>query len=75
MAVPVKQVMMNGRIHIPYDRNLIAELNVERYAMTKDGHYQVSHPDRAHDDQFWAFILACSVALRGDTSKPIAVSY
>jgi len=69
MAVPVKQAMINRRIHIPYDRDLIAELNVEKYEMTKDGHYQFSHPDRTHDDRFWAFILACSAAL-GDTSTP-----
>ncbi|MEM3737539.1 MAG: terminase family protein [Candidatus Bathyarchaeia archaeon] len=63
VAVPVKQAMLQGRIKIPYDRCLIAELNVERYEMSKDGHFIFSHPERTHDDRFWAFMLACHMAL------------
>jgi phage FluMu gp28-like protein len=67
IAVPVKQAMISGRVRIPYDRDLIAELNVERYEMSKDGHYVFSHPERSHDDRFWAFCLAAHAALgRGE---------
>jgi phage FluMu gp28-like protein len=63
LAVPVKQAMIQGWVKIPYDRDLIAELNVERFEMSKDGHYVFSHPENTHDDRFWAFMLACSAAL------------
>lgn len=63
LAIPVKQAMIQGKIKIPYDRELITELNVERYEISKNGHYIFNHPTNSHDDRFWAFILACSAAL------------
>ncbi|MBN1245517.1 hypothetical protein JXA31_07985 [Candidatus Bathyarchaeota archaeon] len=58
MAQWLKQTMTEKRLHIPYDSNLIAELNTERYTLTKDGKTQFSHPQGTHDDQFWALALA-----------------
>jgi phage FluMu gp28-like protein len=58
MAVPFKQAMINGLIRIPYDRDLIAELNIERFEMGRDGHYRFSHPENTHDDRFWSVVLA-----------------
>ena len=40
----LKLLMQNEQVHTPYDRELINELNVERYAMTKTGQVQFSHP-------------------------------
>ena len=64
MAIPFKQAMLNGKIRIPYDRNLINELNIEKYEVTKDGHYIFSHPEGSHDDQFWALVLAYTASLK-----------
>jgi hypothetical protein len=50
--------MTEKRLHIPYDSNLIAELNIERYELTKDGKTRFSHPQGTHDDRFWALALA-----------------
>ena len=56
--VYLKQLMQNGQVHIPYDRDLINELNVERYETTKTGQVQFSHPTGTHDDRLWALALA-----------------
>ena len=50
--------MTEKRLKIPYDSNLIAELNTERYELTKDGKTRFNHPQGTHDDQFWALALA-----------------
>ena len=57
-AVPAKQAMLQGNVKLPYDRELIDELNVERYELTKTGHYNFFHPEGTNDDRFWAFVLA-----------------
>ncbi len=46
-----------SRVHIPYDPQLINQLNVEKYELTKDGHIRFSHPTGTHDDILWAFAL------------------
>ncbi|MCW4046118.1 MAG: terminase family protein [Candidatus Bathyarchaeota archaeon] len=58
MAQWLKQTMTEKRLKIPYDSNLIAELNTERYELTKDGKTRFNHPEGTHDDQFWALALA-----------------
>ena len=58
MAQWLKQSMTEKRLHIPYDSQLIAELNTERYELTKDGKTRFSHPEGTHDDRFWALALA-----------------
>jgi len=58
MAQWLKQTMTEKRLHIPYDSKLIAELNTERYELTKDGKTRFSHPEGTHDDRFWALALA-----------------
>ena len=81
VMVYMKQLMQNGQIHIPYDRELISELNLERYKMTKTGQVQFSNPTGTHDDRLWAFALAVyasrpevpeyhPVAATGKTWKP-----
>ena len=54
----LKQQMQNGVIQIPYDADLIAEINVERFELTKGGQIQFNHPEGTHDDLLWALALA-----------------
>jgi len=54
----LKQQMQNRLIAFPYDPELIAEINVETYELTKDGHIKFAHPENTHDDRLWAFALA-----------------
>lgn len=54
----LKQKMQLGQLKIPYDADLIAEINVEKYELTKDGQIKFSHPEGTHDDRLWALALA-----------------
>lgn len=58
VLVYLKQLMQNGSVHIPFDMDLINELNVERFELNKNGQLQFSHPHGTHDDRLWAFALA-----------------
>jgi len=62
MAQLVKQRMQEGLLRLPYDRDLLDELNVERYELTKTGRIAFSHPDGTHDDRFWALALSVYAA-------------
>jgi phage FluMu gp28-like protein len=59
MAQWLKQCMIEKRLKIPYDSDLIAELNIERFQLTKEGKIKLSHPEGTHDDRFWSLALAC----------------
>ena len=69
MAQWLKQTMTEKRLKIPYDSQLIAELNTERYELTKDGKTRFSHPEGTHDDRFWALALAAYSARTAPTPK------
>jgi len=51
-------IMEHGRLILPLDRTLIAQINGEQYEMAKNGELLFSHPPRSHDDQLWALSLA-----------------
>jgi len=70
MAQLMKQRMREGLLRIPYDRQLLDELNVERYQLTKTGHIVFSHPEGTHDDRFWALALAVYAA---ETRRPSGI--
>lgn len=57
-----KPVPVRPLLAVPYDPDLIAELNVERFELTKSGQVQFSHPDGTHDDRLWALALAVYAA-------------
>ena len=59
MAQWLKQCMVEKRLKIPYDGELIAELSIERFELTKDGRIKFTHPEGTHDDRFWSLALAC----------------
>ncbi len=58
LATYLKQCMIEKRLKIPYDSDLIAELNIERFELTKEGKIKFSHPEGTHDDRFWSLALA-----------------
>lgn len=61
--------MVEDRLAIPYHNDLITELNVERFELTKTGKIKFSHPQGTHDDRFWAVTLAV-YGTRKTTAKP-----
>jgi phage FluMu gp28-like protein len=66
LATNLKQRMLDGVFKIPYvpvryssrDIDLMAELNVERFELSKTGSIAFSHPEGTHDDVFWSIALA-----------------
>jgi hypothetical protein len=60
MAQHLKQTMNEKHLHIPYDGQLIAELNVEQYELSKDGKTKYNHPQGTHDDRFLG-VSTCSI--------------
>ena len=62
MAQLLRQRIQEGKLRIPYDRQLLNELNIERYELTKTGAIRFYHPEGTHDDQFWALALAVYAA-------------
>jgi phage FluMu gp28-like protein len=78
----LKALMENKRLAIPYDADLLAELNAERFELTKTGHIQFSHPEGTHDDMLWALALAAYGAERlketekkQSTVEPFTISF
>lgn len=59
MAAYLKQCMNEKRLEIPYDSDLIAELNIERFELTKEGKIRFNHPPGTSDDRLWSLTLAC----------------
>jgi phage FluMu gp28-like protein len=65
MASLLKERMQNNQFFFPYftwekpyRNEYVAELNVERFTLRKDGSLTLSHPQGTHDDVFWATALA-----------------
>lgn len=58
IMVCMKRTMEKGQLRIPYDSELINEINVERYEQTQTGQWKFSHPNGTHDDRLWALALA-----------------
>lgn len=61
----LRMMMQQQRIEWPYDPDLITEIHVERYQLTKSGQTQFSHPEGTHDDRLWALALAAYATRRG----------
>jgi phage FluMu gp28-like protein len=58
IMVSMKRTMEKGQLRIPYDSELINEINVERYEQTQTGQTKFTHPNGTHDDRLWALALA-----------------
>jgi len=60
----LKQKMQEGQLSIPYDPDLIAEINLEKFELSREGLIHFSHPEGTHDDRLWALALAVYAASR-----------
>ena len=68
MAQLMKQRMHESHLQMPFNRDILDELNTERYELTKTGKISFSHPEGTHDDRFWALALAVYAA---ETAPPL----
>ena len=59
-------------LHIPYDPELLNELNTPTYQLAKPGKIHYSHSTGTHDDRFWAAALAVYSITEKRMNKPIA---
>lgn len=57
-----RPVGLRPLLHIPYDPELFAELNVERLELSKNGKLLFNHPQGTNDDRFWALGLGVYAA-------------
>jgi len=51
-------VMERGNLALPYNRELCAQLNDQRFGYTAAGRLKFWHPEGAHDDRMWSLALA-----------------
>jgi len=65
----LKNMMENGFLKIPYDPELISEINVEKFSLSKDGHVIFYHPEGSHDDR----LMALALAVFASKSPPVSV--
>ncbi|MGP8068633.1 MAG: terminase large subunit domain-containing protein [Candidatus Bathyarchaeia archaeon] len=68
MLSHMKQLMQTKGLALYYDADLIAEINVETFELTKTGQIQFNHPTGTHDDQLWSLALAVYATRTLDTS-------
>src|SRR3989454_4519132 len=55
----LRNMLVKKELKLPYDQELIGEMNAEKFELNKTGQIQFSHPSGTHDDQLWALALAC----------------
>ena len=70
MAQILRQRMTQGQLQVPYDRDLLDELNTENFQLTKTGRITFSHPEGTYDDRFWALALAAYAAEQTPIASP-----
>jgi hypothetical protein len=61
-----------SKLHIPYDPELLNQLNAPSYQLSKTGKISYNHPEGTHDDMFWALALAAKQATMNLSSVPLA---
>jgi hypothetical protein len=62
--------IVEKRLKIPYDSDLIAEPNIEGFELTKEGKIKFSHPEGTHDDRFWSLALCIYAAREPPRKEP-----
>ena len=65
----LRNMLTKKELKLPYDPDLIGEMNAEKFELNKTGQIQFSHPSGTHDDQLWALALACH-GLREESRIP-----
>jgi len=69
IAKYLKEIMQLKIFALPYDPDVIAELNIEKFEITKDGNVKFHHDEGTHDDRFWSIALAVYAAREGAEPK------
>ncbi|MDH5691339.1 MAG: hypothetical protein OEY81_07935, partial [Candidatus Bathyarchaeota archaeon] len=72
---PMCNVPVSPRLHFPHDEELEAEMNVERFELTKEGRLKFSHPEATHDDRLWAVALALSGTMKPEAPSRLVRAY
>ena len=65
LLIRLRMLMEEGGLRLPYDRELLAQLNDIRYVLSPSGKLLFSHPPGGHDDMVMALALACWAATKG----------
>jgi len=68
-------VLVHPRLHILHDEELEAEMNVERFELTKECRLKFSHPEATHDDRLWAVALALSGTIKTEAPSRLMRAY
>jgi len=71
----LKQQMQNKTLKIPYDAELLAELNNEKFELSKDGNIKFYHPEGSHDDKVWSLALAVYATRKANFEAKIAKNW
>jgi len=83
LASLLKQRMLEDNYKFPFTElrlsptallSYVAELNVERFTLRKDGTIGFSHPQGQHDDTFWSTALAVSCSTKLTPEPYLAVT-
>jgi hypothetical protein len=53
--------MHAGSLNLPFNKDTLDELNVEKYELAKTGKITFSHPEGTHDYRFWALATYAAV--------------
>lgn len=69
IAKYLKETMQLKIFALPYDPDVIAELNVEKFEISKDGNVKFHHDEGTHDDRFWSIALSVYAAREGAEPK------
>ena len=73
MARYLKEQMQLKNFALPYDPDVIAELNLEKYELTKDGNVKFHHDEGTHDDRLWAIALAVYASRESEAPAFISI--
>lgn len=73
MAKYLKEAMQLKTFALPYDPDVIAELNLEKFEITKDGNVKFHHDEGTHDDRFWSIALAVYAARQPEAPAFITI--
>lgn len=55
----LRGLLVKRQLRLVYDPELLAEMNCEKFELSKQGKMMFSHPAGTHDDRLWALALAC----------------
>ncbi|GBC75266.1 hypothetical protein HRbin06_00583 [archaeon HR06] len=56
----MKQVMLNSKLKLSYDQELITQTNNEKFELSKDGYIKFYHPENTRDDLLFALAIYAS---------------